>query len=107
MITSHEYYFLERVMKVLRTALFATVRKSAPRAKMVLASTTPLRKDKSPGPANERIDARNRIAREFFEKQNIAIHADVHSDDVHFNPEGSKLPAAQVEASVEKVLGAK
>jgi hypothetical protein len=94
--------------------LLAAVRKGAPGAKLIWASTTPVRKDKSPGPSNERIAARNRIAREFFEKQNIPIddlnaamaeHSDLHSDDVHFNPEGSKMLAAQVGASVEKALG--
>src|ERR1700739_1563382 len=47
--------------------LLAAIRKGAPGAKLVWASTTPVRKDKSPGAANERIDARNRIAREFFD----------------------------------------
>ncbi len=93
--------------------LLAAIRKGAPGAKLIWASTTPVRKDKSPGPTNDRIAARNQIAREFFEKQGIAIddlntlmasHNDLHKDDVHFNDEGSQLLAAQVAAAVTKVL---
>lgn len=96
--------------------LLAAIRKSAPDAKLIWASTTPVRVDKSPGPANVRIVERNRIAREFFGRQGVAIddlyaairdHADLHSDDVHFKPEGSAILAAQVAASVEKALGGK
>ncbi|HEY3837029.1 MAG TPA: SGNH/GDSL hydrolase family protein [Bryobacteraceae bacterium] len=95
--------------------LLAAIRKAAPGAKLVWASTTPVRKDKDPGPTNQRIAARNRIAREFFSSQNIpvddlaalmAAHQDLHSDDVHFNPDGSKLLAEQVSKSVAGLLPA-
>lgn len=93
--------------------LLAAIRKGAPNAKLLWASTTPVRKDKLPGPTNDRVLARNRIAREFFEKQGIPVddlhalmadHSDLHSDDVHFNPEGSALLAGQVAASIQKLL---
>jgi hypothetical protein len=112
-IGMHGWEYSEDEYRRYLPELLAAIRKGAPGAKLVWASTTPVRKDKSPGPGNERIVARNRIAREFFEKQNIPIddlhaviadHADLHSDDVHFNPEGSKMLAAQVVASVEKLL---
>jgi lysophospholipase L1-like esterase len=112
-IGMHGWEYSEDEYRQYLPELLAAIRKGAPGAKLVWASTTPVRKDKSPGPNNERIVARNRIAREFFEKQNIAIddlhavmadHADLHSDDVHFNPEGSKMLAAQVAASVGKLL---
>jgi len=93
--------------------LLSSIRKGAPGAKLVWANTTPVRKDKSPGPSNDRITARNKIAREFFEQQGIAIddlntlmapHTDLHKDDVHFSEEGSAILARQVAASVEKLL---
>ena len=112
-IGMHGWEYSEDEYRRYLPELLAAIRKGAPGAKLVWASTTPVRKDKSPGPDNQRIVARNRIAREFFEKQNIAIddlhavmvdQANLHSDDVHFNPEGSKMLAAQVAASVEKLL---
>ena len=93
--------------------LLAAIRKGAPGAKLVWASTTPVRKDKTPGPDNARIAERNRIAREFFEKQGIAVddlhsviesHNDLHKDDVHYNDEGSAILASQVAAAIEKLL---
>lgn len=93
--------------------LLDVIRKGAPGAKLIWAMTTPVRKDKAPGPSNDRIVARNRIAREFFEKQGIPIddlhalmsgHDDLHSDDVHFNPQGSAMLAAQVADKVSKLL---
>src|SRR5262249_24507246 len=52
-------------------ALLSAIRKGAPGAKLIWASTTPVRKDKSPGPSNDRIAARNKIAHEFFAQQGI------------------------------------
>jgi len=96
--------------------LLTVIRKGAPGARLVWAQTTPVRKDRPAGASNERIAARNRIAREYFEKQGIAIddlnaamsdHTDLHSDDVHFKPEGSAILASQVAAAVEKLLPAR
>jgi hypothetical protein len=115
-IGMHGWEYTEDEYRRYLPELLEANRKGAPGAKLVWASTTPVRKDKAPGPGNERIVARNRLAREFFEKQNIAIddlygviveHGDLHSDDVHFNPEGSKMLAAQVAASVERLLPGK
>ena len=113
-IGMHGWAYSEDEYRQYLPELLAAIRKGAPGAKLVWASTTPVRKDKAPGPSNERIDARNRIAREFFEKRGIPVddlhavmadHADLHSDDVHFKPEGSAMLAASVAASVEKLLG--
>jgi lysophospholipase L1-like esterase len=96
-------------------SLVATIRKSAPVAKLIWASTTPVRKDRDSGPRNDRIQARNAIAREYAAAQNIPIddlyalmtpHADLHSDDVHFNKEGSELLARQVAHEIAKLLPA-
>ena len=96
--------------------LVSAIRKGAPGARLVWGATTPVRKDKAPGPSNERIEARNRIARELCEKQGIPVddlnaamagHSDLHSDDVHFKAEGYAILAAQVAGSVEKMLPGK
>lgn len=112
-IGMHGWEYSEDEYRRYLPELLAAIRKGAPEAKLVWASTTPVRKDKAPGPSNERIGARNRIARQFFEKEGIAVddlnalmadHPDLHSDDVHFDAQGYGMLAAQVAASVEKLL---
>jgi hypothetical protein len=112
-IGMHGWGYSEDEYRKYLPELLSAIRKAAPGAKLIWASTTPVRTDKSPGPSNDRIGARNRIAREFFEKQGIAIddlgglmstHQDLHKDDVHFNDEGSAILAAQVARSIEKLL---
>lgn len=93
-----------------------TIRKSAPGARLVWASTTPVRKDRDPGPSNARIQARNEIAQNYFTAQHVRVddlytlmtaHPDLHTDDVHFNKEGAALQARQVAAEIEKLLAPK
>jgi lysophospholipase L1-like esterase len=91
----------------------AALRKIAPGARFVWASTTPVRKDTSPGPSNDRIKARNEAARVIFDRDAIPIddqyalmahHPDLYMDDVHFNPEGSSVQGKQVVSAIEKYL---
>jgi hypothetical protein len=94
----------------------AAVRLGAPGGRLVWATTTPVRKDKSDGATNARIDARNAIAAEVIAKDGIPVddqhelmmrHQDLHSDDVHYTPEGSAIEGAQVAASVLRAMPAK
>jgi hypothetical protein len=93
--------------------LLKVIRKDAPGAKLIWASTTPVRKDQVPGPTNDRIRARNAIAQKYFSHERIPIddlstlmiaHPDMHSDDVHFNSEGVSIQANQVALEIEKLL---
>jgi hypothetical protein len=92
--------------------LLAAVRAGAPGAKLVWASTTPVRKDKEGGAKNDRIETRNRIAAQAVgadmpvddQYRLMKSHNDLHSDDVHFNPAGSALEAAQVIAIIDKIM---
>lgn len=95
--------------------LIATLRRHAPNARLIWASTTPVRKDRENGATNQRIQARNAIARELATAQGIPVddlHAlmvprtELHSDDVHFNKEGSALMAEQVAREVARLLPA-
>jgi lysophospholipase L1-like esterase len=96
-----------------------TIRRYAPRAKLIWASTTPLRQ--SPTPAkdhpteatDERIQARNSIASNMAQKEGIPVddlyslmrgHPEYHRDNVHFNDQGIGLQAAQVAAQVGAAL---
>jgi len=97
--------------------LVATIRKHAPKAKLIWATITPIR---TPGrldavaSGTERVKARNRIAREYVTKERIAIDdlyglVDIHpeyfsQDGVHFNAKGIAVQAAQVSEAVGRVL---
>lgn len=93
--------------------VLAVLRKGAPHAKLIWASTTPVRKDANPGPSNDRIRARNAIAQKYFAKERIpvddlytlmATRPELHSDDVHFSSAGTSMLAQQVAKEIEKVL---
>ncbi len=96
-----------------------TIRKHAPRAKLIWAATTPLKQTTNSPPrsptqaSNERVAARNVIALEFVKAKNIPVndlntpvkdHPEYHSDNVHFNREGIAVQSEQVAAQIEKLL---
>ena len=94
-------------------ALVATIRKHARGARLIWASTTPVRVDRAPGPSRERIEARNAIAREYMSKAGIPIddlyglmepHTDLHSDDIHFNQSGSAMMGDKVADATAELL---
>ncbi len=98
--------------------LVATIRKSAPGAKLVWASTTPVRvsgKVEQLDPKTDRVKARNKSAAEVMAKERIAtddLFALViekpdwfSSDGVHLNAKGSAAMGEQVAAEVLKLLG--
>ncbi len=99
--------------------LIKTIRAHAPKAKLIWATTTPLRDgkgvtyDTKAEYSNERIAARNAVAAEIVVAKKIPTvdlnasmqgHREFHSDNVHFNGQGSQVLAAQVSAAVEKLL---
>ena len=95
------------------------IRKHAGHAKLIWATTTPLKVDNqaapgSPVPTNARIAARNAIALEFITPFGIPVdnrnalvagHPEYHdADTVHFNDKGVNVQAAQVAAEIQKLL---
>ena len=99
--------------------LIKAIRAHAPKAKLIWATTTPLRNgkdvtyDTKADYSDERIAARNAVAAEIVAAQKIPTvdlnaavrgHPEFHSDNVHFNGQGSQILAAQVCAAVEKLL---
>lgn len=99
--------------------LIKTIRAHAPGARLIWATTTPLRDGKGTTGdtkaeySDERIASRNALAAEIVAAQKIPIvdlnaavrgHPELHSDNVHFNNEGSKILAAQVSAAIAKLL---
>lgn len=112
-IGMHGWAYSEDEYRQNLPALVAAIRKYAPQAKLVWASTTPIRSDTESGARNDRIVRRNSIARDFASTEGIPIddlhalmapRADMHSDNVHFNKEGSALMAEQAAREVSKLL---
>jgi lysophospholipase L1-like esterase len=99
--------------------LLAIFRKEAPKAKLVWATTTPIR---TPGKLDtvaagtERVRTRNRVAAEQLAKLRLPVndlfslvesHPEFYSDDgTHFNQEGISAEAAQVARYVLEALPA-
>jgi hypothetical protein len=96
-----------------------TILKSAPHAKLIWASTTPLKvspnlpADNRTQATDERIAARNAGALKIAQANGIAVddlnatmsgHPEFHSDNVHFNGQGVDLQSAQVAAQIVKAL---
>lgn len=98
---------------------FAAVKEHAGDAKLIWATTTPVR-EKSDlqqfGERTERVKVRNKLAAEIMQKHDIPTndlyglvehHPDWHSGDgVHFNGQGKEAQAKQVAESVAKSLPA-
>jgi len=99
--------------------LVKTIRAHAPKARLIWATTTPLRDGKgvtgdTKGEySDERIATRNALAAKLLAAQriptvdlNAAVHGhpELHSDNVHFTGEGSKILATQISAAVAKQL---
>jgi hypothetical protein len=96
-----------------------TIRAHAPKARLIWATTTPLRDgkgvtyDTKAEYSDERIAARNALAADFVAAQKIPTvdlnaavrgHPEYHSDNVHFNGQGVQILATQVSEAVEKLL---
>jgi hypothetical protein len=99
--------------------LIKVIRAHAPKAKLLWATTTPLKDgkgvtyDTKAEYSDDRIAARNAIAAEIVAAQKITTvdlnaavrsHREYHSDNVHFNGQGVEVLAARVGEAVEKLL---
>ena len=99
--------------------LIKTIQAHAPKAKLIWATTTPLRDgkgvtyDTKAEYSDERIAARNAIAVEIATEQKIPTddlnaamrgHPEYHSDNVHFNGQGIQIQAAQVSDAIAQLL---
>jgi lysophospholipase L1-like esterase len=98
--------------------LVAAIRKGAPGARLVWASTTPVRvagKVEQLDPKTDRVKARNKAAAEVMAKEKIPTNdlfalvtdkAELFSNDgVHLNAKGSAALGEQVAAQVSKLFG--
>jgi len=93
--------------------LMSPLKSLDPQAKCIVATTTPVRKDMADYPTNAEIDRRNTTAAAYAIKYSCALddqhslmiqHQDLHSDDVHFGPQGAAIQAQKVAAMIEAML---
>ena len=89
------------------------IQDAAPGARLIWATTTPVKVDATPGPTNSRIESRNAIAKTFVQKAGLPIddqhelmmhHLETYQDTVHFNEDGAEIQGAQAAATIESAL---
>lgn len=113
----HGFDYTEEEYATAWPRLLALLRRYQPQAKLIWATTTDVRvKDQinQVAPRTDRVIRRNALTVSLAQKQNIPIddlftlvkdHPEYHvADGVHFNPQGVEVQAAQVAASIEKLL---
>jgi hypothetical protein len=113
----HGWAYSEKEYEAAFPAFVAGIRKIAPGAALIWATTTPVRKDtekeKAAGPTNARVDARNAIAEAAMKPEGIAIddqhalmakHGDLYQDDVHFNEAGAAIAGKQAAEMIRERL---
>jgi lysophospholipase L1-like esterase len=112
----HGWQHNEKEYQAGLASMLDTIRKHAPSAKLMWANTTAVKKDSATttgGPSDMRIRQRNDIAQKFMEAHQIPVddlyqvtsgHPELHSDDVHFNDQGTTLLASCVASKVQKLL---
>jgi lysophospholipase L1-like esterase len=99
--------------------LVRTIRRLAPDAKLIWATTTPVQPSgvMNPGPNNDRVKARNAIAAAAVKKAGIPVddlfslveaHPEYYTPGgIHFNESGIAVEARQVADEISKLLPAK
>ncbi|HXR46392.1 MAG TPA: SGNH/GDSL hydrolase family protein [Candidatus Limnocylindrales bacterium] len=115
----HGWQYSEKEYRQAFPEFLKTIRKSAPKAKLIWATTTPLKvspklpSDNQIQATDERIAERNAIALKFVQAEGIPVddlnapvrgHPEYHSDNVHFNSRGIDFEAAQVAMQIELLL---
>jgi hypothetical protein len=107
----HGWDYSEAEYKAGFPGYLAALHQIAPGAAFIWSTTTPVRKEKEPGPTNARIDARNAIAQTFLDGMAVddqhalmAKHADLYRDDVHFNEEGSNIAGDSAAETIRHAL---
>lgn len=109
----HGWDYSEAAFSAGLPGMIREIRKESRGSQLIWASITPVRKDKSDGATNARVDARNAAALALMKREGIAVddqhalmegHGDLHLDDVHFNDQGSEIEGNQASASIEAAM---
>jgi lysophospholipase L1-like esterase len=111
----HGWLYTEAAYKAAFPEFLRTVRSLvAGTDALIWATSTPVQPRAFNGATNERVNARNAIAKAFIDAAKIPIddqhalmlqHSDLYHDSVHFNAAGSNLMGDQAAATIRKELG--
>src|SRR5580698_10003894 len=100
----HGWAYSEAEYREAFPSFVSEIRAIAPKAALIWATSTPVKKETEPGPTNARVDARNGIAQVLVKPAGIVIddqhglmlqHADLYQDAVHFNDAGAAMQGKQ------------
>lgn len=106
----HGWAYTESQYERAFPSFLRAIQDSAPGARLIWTTTTPVKVDASPGPTNSRIESRNAIAKTLVQKADLAIddqhelmmhHLDAYQDTVHFNENTAEIQAAQAVGTME------
>jgi hypothetical protein len=109
----HGWAYSEKEYREAFPAFLAEIRAIAPKAALIWATSTPVKKETEPGPTNARADARNAIVESIVKPAGIAIddqhalmaqHSDLYLDGVHFNDQGTVLQGKQAAQLIRGLL---
>jgi lysophospholipase L1-like esterase len=109
----HGWAYSEQEYREAFPGFLAAIRGIAPKAALIWATTTPVKKESDPGPTNSRVDARNAIALALVKGDGIAVddqhglmlqHADLYQDAVHFNDAGAVIEGKQAAQVIREEL---
>jgi hypothetical protein len=109
----HGWAYSEQEYREAFAAFVAEIRGIAPKAALIWATTTPVKKESEPGPTNARVEARNVIAESLVKTDGILIddqhglmvkHANLYQDSVHFNEQGAAIQGKQAAELIRGLL---
>jgi hypothetical protein len=112
----HGWTYSEQAYESAFSEYLRAIRQIAPAAKLIWATTTPVKADSSPGPTNARVDQRNSISVAVITKTGITVddqhllmthHTDTYEDNVHFAPAGATIQGQQAAESIRKAFAGK
>jgi lysophospholipase L1-like esterase len=112
----HGWQHSEQEYEATLPSMLDAIRKHAPSAKLIWADTTAIKQepDSPTGtPSGVRIKARNAIADKLMQDNQIPVinlydvtsrHPELHSDNIHFNDQGTALIGGSIVSAVQKLL---
>ena len=109
----HGWKYTEGEYKAAFPEYLKAIRDLSPKATLIWASSTPMRRPPEPDASNARVVARNKSALKIVRRAGIAVddqyalmlkHQDLYQDDLHFNKVGSDIQGHQAAEFIEKSL---
>lgn len=107
----HGFGYTEEEYKIGYEKVLKFIQKKAPKAKIILAFSTPLKSTSPQNSLNPRVDKRNKIVQDLAKKYSAEVndlhsiskgHPEFYSDPYHYKAEAVKVQSKQVAAVILK-----